>query len=50
MSDQMIDRMQESATKKERIAKQNEERMKRHEEGYVSEDSNDKPGKTKFAG
>jgi len=50
MSDQMIDRMQESAQKKKKTAKFNEERMKRHQDGYESPDDNDRKGTSKFAG
>ena len=45
----MIERLNESATKRERIARHNEERMKRHLDGYHSPDEDEKkqklPGK-----
>lgn len=50
MSDQMIERMQESAQKKQKTAKFNEERLQRHQDGYESPDDNDRTGKSKFAG
>ena len=34
ISDQMVDRLQESANKRERIARENKERMQRHDDGY----------------
>lgn len=42
----MIDRLQESAAKREKIAKYNEERQKRHDEGYQTPEEGDKMNKT----
>ena len=46
----MIERKQQSASKRERIVREQEERRKRHEEGYISPDENDLPQNKKFLG
>ena len=43
ISDQMIERKQVSASKRERIARQNEERMRRHQEGIQTSEEEDNP-------
>ena len=44
----MLDRIEESAKKRDRVAKANEERQKRHEDGYQTPD--DQVDKKKLAG
>lgn len=50
ISDQMLERIQASASKKDKIAKANEERIKRHEDGYQTPDSNEKRKNKDFPG
>ena len=39
----MLDRIEESARKRDRVARANEERQKRHEDGYQTPDEYEDP-------
>ena len=46
----MLERISASATKKERVARRNEERLKRHEGGFRTPDSSENEDKRKIGG